>query len=84
MIPCPATHPISISDMTPGQSGRIVDCDARPPLLQRLQAMGCLPGTPVHFLGVAPLGDPVRVRVGNAILGLRRSEARHVAIQIDS
>jgi len=73
---------LRLSDLAPGQSGQIVSSDASPSLDHALQALGCFPGEAVEFLGAAPFGDPVRVRVGNSIIGLRRTEARHLSVEI--
>jgi len=73
---------VRLSDLLPGQSGQIISSDASPSLNNALQALGCLPGERVEFLGSAPFGDPVRVRVGNSIIGLRRTEARHLSVEI--
>jgi Fe2+ transport system protein FeoA len=42
--------------------------------------MGLLPGEEVEVLGVAPLGDPMAIRVGGTRLALRRRDAARVAL----
>ena len=42
--------------------------------------MGLLPGTPVRVVRVAPLGDPIELRVRNYALSLRRAEASNIAV----
>lgn len=70
----------TLASLQPGRIGCIETCQASPQTEQRLYALGCLPGTTVEFLGVAPLGDPIRVRVGDTILALRRTEASCVIL----
>jgi len=42
--------------------------------------MGLLPGTRVRVVRVAPLGDPIELRVRNYSLSLRRVEAAKIAV----
>lgn len=42
---------------------------------QKLLAMGLIPGTPFILTRVAPLGDPVEIRVRGYSLSLRKAEA---------
>ena len=45
-----------------------------------MMEMGLVPGTPIRFVRVAPLGDPIQVRVRNYNLALRRSEAQAILV----
>jgi Fe2+ transport system protein FeoA len=40
-----------------------------------------LPGTRVEVLRVAPLGDPIEVRVRGFALSIRRQEARGIEVR---
>lgn len=71
----------SLSDLAPGQSGRVQRIDGQPSTRQRLQEMGLVRGTPVHFVRAAPLGDPIEIRVRGYHLSLRRQEAEAVIVQ---
>ena len=42
--------------------------------------MGLLPGTRVRVVRVAPLGDPIELRVRNYSLSVRRAEAAKIAV----
>jgi len=35
---------------------------------------------PVEFLRVAPMGDPIAIRLGSQVLSLRRAEAAAITI----
>lgn len=74
--------PSTLDLMTPGQRGRITALRGDPSLLQRLMEMGVLEGDEIEFLGVAPLGDPLEVRLGDSRLSLRRREAALVEVQL--
>lgn len=48
----------------------------------RLREMGVLPGTPVTLVRVAPMGDPIEIKVRGYHLTLRKSEAEHVIVEV--
>ncbi|MFN8061502.1 MAG: FeoA family protein [Vicinamibacterales bacterium] len=50
------------------------------PIARRLLEMGLVPGTPVTVTRVAPLGDPLEVRVRNYALSIRRAEALRIEV----
>ena len=51
------------------------------PVARRLLELGLVPGTRISITRVAPLGDPLELRLRNYSLSIRRSEA--AAIEID-
>lgn len=59
---------------------RRVDGDAR--VRRRLQEMGLTAGAPVALVRVAPLGDPIEVRVRGYRLSLRRQEAQSITVDV--
>lgn len=50
---------------------------------QRLQEMGLIRGAPVQFVRVAPLGDPIEIKVRGYHLSLRRQEAEAVIVDAE-
>ena len=70
----------SLADLTVGQQAEIVSIDCERRLSRRLMEMGLLPGTRVRVIRVAPLGDPIELRVRNYSLSLRRAEAAKIAV----
>jgi ferrous iron transport protein A len=42
--------------------------------------MGCLPGEEIVVEQIAPLGDPISVRVAGYALSLRKNEAHQILI----
>ena len=48
---------------------------------RRLMELGLVPGTRVTVTRVAPLGDPLELRVRNYALSIRRTEA--LSIEVD-
>ena len=64
------------------ERGRIESIAGDSALVQRLYEIGLLEGEVVELLGVAPLGDPIEIRVGNTRLSLRRREAVGVGVEL--
>lgn len=42
---------------------------------RRLMDLGMMPDAEITLVRVAPLNDPIEIRVGNAFVSLRRAEA---------
>ena len=72
---------LTLDRLTLGQSARIVGLSGDAGLVQRLMEMGMLEGDEVELIGIAPLGDPIEVRLGDSRLSLRRNEAARVEVQ---
>ena len=49
---------------------------------KKLLALGLLPGTPVTVIRVAPLGDPIEIRVRGFNLCLRKAEASAIEVTL--
>jgi Fe2+ transport system protein FeoA len=43
--------------------------------------MGLLPGTPVSLVRLAPLGDPLELKVRGYHLSVRKAEADHIWVE---
>jgi ferrous iron transport protein A len=71
---------MTLADLKPGRTGRIVKIVAVGPLKRRLMDMGIVPGTDVTVEKVAPLGDPVEVRLKSYHLSLRKAEADKIQV----
>lgn len=71
----------SLADLRPGQVARIASIDCERRMARRLMEMGLLPGTRVRVVRVAPLGDPMEIRLRHYALSVRRSEAARIAVQ---
>ena len=56
--------------------------DGDPPV--RLLEMGLVPETPVEVVRLAPLGDPMDLRVRGFHLSVRKAEAAHVVVEVSS
>lgn len=71
----------TLADLAPGARAEVLSVTGEPALVQRLYEFGLLEGECVELLAVAPLGDPIEVRVGNSRISLRKSEAAGLAVR---
>ena len=72
----------SISDMQVGEYGRVNGFDSSFAIhRQKLLAMGLTPGTEFQIIRVAPLGNPVEIRVRGSDLSLRKNEVAALYIE---
>jgi ferrous iron transport protein A len=51
-------------------------------LRSRLFALGVIPGAIVEVLRIAPLGDPLQLKVGGSFISIRKSEAAIITVEI--
>ena len=66
---------MTLKEMKPGQSGKVVSIGESGQLKRRIMDMGITPGVEVKVIKVAPLGDPVEINVRGYELSLRKEEA---------
>lgn len=71
---------MKLSDLQPGDAGRIQSVSADSELRIRLMEMGLVPGTRVAVRSVAPTGDPMELWLRGYALSLRREEASCVRV----
>jgi ferrous iron transport protein A len=50
-------------------------------IILKLMEMGCLPGEIVTIEKIAPLGDPISIRVTGYMLSLRLNEAATILVE---
>jgi Fe2+ transport system protein FeoA len=72
---------LSLKDLAPGEQGRIIRLDRRGALGQRMADMGLIPGSVVEVRRIAPLGDPLEVKIRGYRLSLRKAEAAGVLVE---
>ncbi|MFM1897694.1 MAG: hypothetical protein RLZZ385_2768 [Pseudomonadota bacterium] len=73
----------SLSQTRAGDECLVLDIAAEhPELRSRLYALGVIPGCRVKVLRLAPLGDPMQLRVGASFISIRKTEAAAVAVEV--
>ncbi len=71
---------MSLSDLKPGQVGRVTQLLGDGAIRQRLLDMGLVPDAKIEIERVAPTGDPIWIKLQGFQLSLRREEARSVIV----
>ena len=72
---------MTISDLQIGEKGTILSVGGEGALRLRLLDMGLIPGTVVQLQKVAPMGDPIQIRVRGYELTIRKEDAKMIDIQ---
>ena len=72
---------MTLNDLKVGQSGVIAAVGGEGPLRLRLLDMGLIPRTTVSVQKVAPMGDPIQIRIRGYELTLRREDAQQITIK---
>ena len=71
----------TLAQLAPGDRGKVAKVAGDAEAARRLMEMGLMRGTTVEVIRVAPLGDPLEVRVRGFMLTLRRAEAEHIEVE---
>ena len=72
---------MTLNDLNTGSSGIITAVGGDGPLRCRLLDMGLIPHTRVTLQKVAPMGDPIEIRVRGYELTLRVEEAQKIEVK---
>lgn len=71
-----------LHELRPGEKGTIVKIGGVGGVHRRLLDMGLVSGSEVEVERVAPLGDPIEVRIKGYHLSLRKEEASDIQVEI--
>jgi ferrous iron transport protein A len=71
---------MKLSDLKAGEKGKIKGFETSE-LELKLMEMGCIPGEMVIVEKIAPLGDPISIRVAGYSLSLRKNEANQILLE---
>lgn len=72
----------TLADLRVGQEAVVSEVGGDRGVARRLMEMGLLPGTRLRIARVAPLGDPIEIRLRSYSLSIRRAEARGVRVAV--
>lgn len=73
---------VKLKDLKPGQKGKVIKIKIRGETNKRIVEMGVTPGAVVEVERVAPLGDPMDIKVKGYHLSLRKEEAEGIEIEV--
>ena len=72
-----------LDDLQRGQTGTVKRLEVKGDQRRRLMDLGLLPGTEVTVAMNSPLGDPTAYRIREALIALRKDQARLIVIDIE-
>ncbi len=72
-----------LSELKPKVKGEIKKIENCGNLKRKLLDMGVIPGSLFEIIKVAPLGDPVDVKIKGYHLSLRKEEAQKIIVEVD-
>ena len=73
---------MTLDQLAIGQSAVITKVGGEGTLRCRLLDMGLIPRTAVTLKKIAPMGDPLELRVRGYELTLRREDAAHIEVEV--
>jgi DtxR family transcriptional regulator, Mn-dependent transcriptional regulator len=72
---------VPLSKLKPGEVARIEKVGGEGAIKRRIREMGATKGSLVEVVRVAPLGDPIDVKIKGYHLSLRKAEAKDVEVE---
>uniref|UniRef100_UPI003FF05A64 FeoA family protein n=1 Tax=Dysosmobacter welbionis TaxID=2093857 RepID=UPI003FF05A64 len=73
---------MTLDMLPPGQEAVITSVGGTGVLRCRLLDMGLIPKTSVRVEKLAPLGDPMELRIRGYALSLRKEDARNITVEV--
>ena len=71
---------MKLSELKPGRSAVIEEVGGEGALRQHFLDMGVIPGTEVTVIKLAPMGDPMELRIHGYELTLRLADAEKISV----
>ena len=74
---------VHLANTSSGDHCVVLDIAPEPPELRsRLYALGIIPGSALEILRIAPLGDPIQVKVRGTLISIRKADAEIIKVEI--
>lgn len=70
----------TLKSLKPGESGTILMIKGKGPVKRRLMDMGVVRGSEFVVERVAPLGDPIEIKIKDYNLTLRKEDAENILV----
>jgi ferrous iron transport protein A len=74
---------IQLSDLPKGKRA-VIHTHEESDFELTLMEMGCIPGEPVLIEMIAPLGDPLAIKIAGYYLSIRKSDAERILVALAS
>jgi Fe2+ transport system protein FeoA len=72
-----------LSEMKPGEAGKISRVGGSGQIHRRILDMGVIPRTTITVERVAPMGDPIWIKLKGYQLSLRGEEAANIYVEVE-
>ena len=72
----------SLNNLKQGETGKITSFKGKGEVRKHLMEMGLVRGSDIKVERVAPLGDPIEVKIKGYSLSLRKEDAKQIEIEI--
>lgn len=72
---------MTLNFLKKSQKGTIVSINVDHVPLKLIE-MGCLPGNIVEVLQIAPLSDPIYIKVNDSFLSIRKDLAKEIEVEL--
>ena len=72
---------MKLSEAVKGKRYKICDLKFPPEMKKKLLELGLFPGQEIEVVQDAPFGGPVKIKVKDYCLALRRSEAENIEVE---
>jgi ferrous iron transport protein A len=73
---------LKLSELAVGTAAVVREFPKQGSAFLRLREMGLMPGTALTLVRLAPLGDPLEIKVRGYNLTLRKTEAEHILVEV--
>ena len=74
---------MTLNDLKVGESAVVINVGGEGSLRQHFLDMGIIPGAEVNLVKMAPMGDPMEIKIHGYALTLRVSEALNIDVDTD-
>ena len=74
---------MTLDHLKPGEGGTITVVGGQGALRRRLLDMGLTPKTKIQVRKVAPMGDPIEIRLRNYELTIRKEDAKKIEVSME-
>ena len=71
-----------LNELKRGEKGKLIKIGGGGSIRRRLLDMGLVSGSEVEMERVAPLGDPIEIKVKGYNLSLRKEEAASIQVEV--
>ena len=73
---------MTLRDVKVGKIAKVIKLHGEGPLKRRIMDMGITKGVEIYVRKLAPLGDPIEIRVRGYELTLRKADAEMVEVEL--